>query len=580
MGLPVPRVRCRDHACRPDPQSPGCRGLAVPLDVTGQAQIDAAVRAATGRFGRINVLVNNAGRGLLGAVEEATDAEIRPIYDVNVFAMLAVTRAVLPVMRAARHGTVVNLSSIGGFASSPGWGIYASTKFAIEAFTEVLRDELAPLGVTAVMVEPGYFSTDFLDSSSLHVSSQIEDSPAGPPARCGALRPGSTTPSRVTRLRAPGPSLRPSTMGRSPSGFPRQRHDRRRQPEDRRRRRRTRAARPRPPRPPTTPAPARRQDRGTTSTHTTTASEGMTMSQDLPYHWRKHRAWPRLRPGGTRRRAHRRRNVRNHDRVVGFEALAPGRAHALVLDVTDEAAIPAAVERAEGEAGLIDVLVNNAGCGVEGTFEETPIDVVRAQFEVNVFGTVAVTRAALPCLRQRRAGTIVFVTSMGGLRAFPGISAYHGSKYAVEGIADSLRQELAALGIHVMSDEPGGFRTDWAGRSMTRVDRSIDDYDKLFKPIRENRLGYSGRQLGDPAKAGAALLGALDSPTPPGTWCSTRTPSASSGRPAVRSKPRSGPGRSCRRAPTSPTGTSPDTSTVALGRPCSRTPQSQCLGAF
>jgi NAD(P)-dependent dehydrogenase (short-subunit alcohol dehydrogenase family) len=208
--------------------------------------------------------------------------------------------------------------------------------------------------------------------------------------------------------------------------------------------------------------------------------------------------------------------VRDPGQVTGFEALAPGRAHALVLDVTDQAAVPAAVERAELAAGPVDVLVNNAGYGVEGTFEETPLEVFRRQFEVNVFGTIAVTQAMLPYLRQRRAGTIVFVTSMGGLRSFPGLSAYHGSKYAVEGIADSLRQELAGFGIHVMSVEPGGFRTDWAGRSMTRVERIIGDYDELFNPLRENRLGYSGRQLGDPARAGAALLAALDSPAPPG----------------------------------------------------------------
>lgn len=208
--------------------------------------------------------------------------------------------------------------------------------------------------------------------------------------------------------------------------------------------------------------------------------------------------------------------VRDPGQVTGFEALAPGRAHALVLDVTDQAAVPAAVERAERAAGPVDVLVNNAGYGVEGTFEETPLEVFRRQFEVNVFGAIAVTQAMLPYLRRRRAGTIVFVTSMGGLRSFPGLSAYHGSKYAVEGIADSLRQELAGFGIHVMSVEPGGFRTDWAGRSMTRVERTIDDYDELFNPLRENRLGYSGRQLGDPARAGAALLAALDSPAPPG----------------------------------------------------------------
>jgi NAD(P)-dependent dehydrogenase (short-subunit alcohol dehydrogenase family) len=207
---------------------------------------------------------------------------------------------------------------------------------------------------------------------------------------------------------------------------------------------------------------------------------------------------------------------RDREALARLAALAgpggPGQVTGVVCDVTDERAVTTTF----AEIGPVDVLVNNAGYGVEGTFEETPAEVYRRQFEVNVFGTVAVTRAVLPFLRRRRSGAIVFVTSMGGLRAFPGLSAYHGSKYAVEGIADSLRQELAPFGIHVMSVEPGGFRTDWAGRSMTRVERTVGDYDDLFGPIRQTRLGYSGRQLGNPAKAGAALLAALDSPAPPG----------------------------------------------------------------
>lgn len=157
--------------------------LAVSLDVTDQAQATAAATAAVDRFGRIDVLVNNAGRGLLGAVEEATDAEVRAVYDANVFGLLAVTRAVTPVLRAQRSGTIVNISSVGGFASSPGWGVYASTKFAVEGLTEALHHELAPLGVHAMVVEPGYFRTDFLDSSSLHIQDQriadYDDGPAG-----------------------------------------------------------------------------------------------------------------------------------------------------------------------------------------------------------------------------------------------------------------------------------------------------------------------------------------------------------------------------------------------------------------
>ena len=113
-------------------------------------------------------------------MEEATDDDVRSIYDVNVFGLLATTRAVAPVMRAARSGTIVNISSVGGFRSSAGFGIYCSTKFAVEAVTEALREELAPLGITVGLVEPGYFRTDFLDGSSLHVSAEIADYADGP----------------------------------------------------------------------------------------------------------------------------------------------------------------------------------------------------------------------------------------------------------------------------------------------------------------------------------------------------------------------------------------------------------------
>lgn len=156
--------------------------LAVALDVTNEAQARQAVQAAVDRFGRIDVLINNAGRGLLGAVEEATDAEVRAVYETNVFGLLTVTRAVAPVLRAQRSGTIVNISSVGGFVGSPGWGVYASTKFAVEALSEVLHAELQPLGIHAMVVEPGYFRTDFLDSSSLQVQRHTIDDYADGPA--------------------------------------------------------------------------------------------------------------------------------------------------------------------------------------------------------------------------------------------------------------------------------------------------------------------------------------------------------------------------------------------------------------
>jgi NAD(P)-dependent dehydrogenase (short-subunit alcohol dehydrogenase family) len=151
----------------------GDRLLAVPLDVTDPAQPAAVARAAVGRFGRIDILVNNAGRGLLGAVEEASPEEVEAVFRANVFGLLAVTRAVLPVMRAQRSGRILNVTSVGGFAQVPGWGIYGATKFAVEGLSEALRGELEPLGIQVVIIEPGSFRTDFLDGSSLHTASRV-----------------------------------------------------------------------------------------------------------------------------------------------------------------------------------------------------------------------------------------------------------------------------------------------------------------------------------------------------------------------------------------------------------------------
>ncbi|MDX5445533.1 MAG: SDR family NAD(P)-dependent oxidoreductase [Zoogloeaceae bacterium] len=150
--------------------------LPVGLDVTDEAQAVAAARAAVERFGRIDVLLNNAGFGLLGAVEEASASEVERVYATNVFGLLKVTRAVLPHMRRARGGLVINISSIGGYWSYPGWTVYGSTKFAVEGLSEGLARELAPLGIRVTCVQPGFFRTDFLDSSSLSsTATQIDD---------------------------------------------------------------------------------------------------------------------------------------------------------------------------------------------------------------------------------------------------------------------------------------------------------------------------------------------------------------------------------------------------------------------
>lgn len=200
---------------------------------------------------------------------------------------------------------------------------------------------------------------------------------------------------------------------------------------------------------------------------------------------------------------------------TAFEALMPGRAKAVLLDVTDFDAIEPAVAELERAVGAIDVLVNNAGYGHEGVLEESPLAEMRRQFDVNVFGAVAMIKAVLPGMRVRRSGHIINITSMGGFITMPGIAYYHGSKFALEGISEVLAKELAGLNIKVTAIAPGSFRTDWAGRSMVRSERSIADYDSLFDPIRKAREDKSGRQAGDPAKAAQALLQVVDAAHPP-----------------------------------------------------------------
>jgi NAD(P)-dependent dehydrogenase (short-subunit alcohol dehydrogenase family)/cytochrome b561 len=171
------------------------RLLAVSMDLRDPTQIAAAVATALARFGRIDVLVNNAGHGLLGAVEEASDAEIATVYETNVFGLLRVTHAVLPHFRERRRGHVVNLSSIGGLIGIPGFGIYNSTKFAVEGLSEALAKEVAPLGIRVTIVEPGPFRTNFLAGSLTIAGRKLSDyDQTSGRARAGAVERNGNQP--------------------------------------------------------------------------------------------------------------------------------------------------------------------------------------------------------------------------------------------------------------------------------------------------------------------------------------------------------------------------------------------------
>jgi NAD(P)-dependent dehydrogenase (short-subunit alcohol dehydrogenase family) len=207
--------------------------------------------------------------------------------------------------------------------------------------------------------------------------------------------------------------------------------------------------------------------------------------------------------------------VRTEAAAEKFTALAPGRSHARILDVARFDDARDVVQDVERTVGPIDVLIAAAGYGHEGTVEESTMDEWRRQFDVNVFGAVAVIQAVLPGMRSRRAGHIITITSVGGLIAAPTLGVYNGSKFALEGITRALAAEVASLGIRVTAVEPGAFRTDWSGRSMHRATRSVSDYDDLVGPISAARAGFDGRQPGDPDKAADVLLRLIELPEPP-----------------------------------------------------------------
>ncbi|MBP2561954.1 NAD(P)-dependent dehydrogenase (short-subunit alcohol dehydrogenase family) [Neorhizobium galegae] len=206
--------------------------------------------------------------------------------------------------------------------------------------------------------------------------------------------------------------------------------------------------------------------------------------------------------------------ARGRDRVAD---LADGRDHvlALDLDVTDMKQISDAVAAAEQKFGRIDVLVNNAGYGYQASIEEGEEDEIRAMFDANVFGLFAMTRAVLPGMRAQRRGHILNITSMAGFMGLPSSGYYAASKHAVEGFSDALAMEGAPLGIKVTCVEPGPFRTDWAGRSLKQTPSRIADYAETAAARMGATSGYSGRQPGDPVRAGEAMIAATEADQAP-----------------------------------------------------------------
>jgi NAD(P)-dependent dehydrogenase (short-subunit alcohol dehydrogenase family) len=207
--------------------------------------------------------------------------------------------------------------------------------------------------------------------------------------------------------------------------------------------------------------------------------------------------------------------ARDPGKIQDLTAGREGRALALKLDVTDKAEVGEAVKKAEAAFGSIDVLVNNAGFGYVGALEESDEGDVRAMVETNFFGLARMLHVVLPGMRRRRHGHIVNISSIGGLVGFPGVGYYNATKFAVEGLSESLFHEVAPLGIRVLVVEPGPFRTDWAGRSLQRSSKQIPEYAETAGAFRERITSGSGKQAGDPVRACHAIIKALQSENAP-----------------------------------------------------------------
>jgi NAD(P)-dependent dehydrogenase (short-subunit alcohol dehydrogenase family) len=207
--------------------------------------------------------------------------------------------------------------------------------------------------------------------------------------------------------------------------------------------------------------------------------------------------------------------ARNPDAIDDIARQFPELALSLELDVTQPEQVHEAVRDALAKFGRIDVLVNNAGIGYFGSFEESDLHEVRKMVDINMWGLVDMTRAVLPAMRKQKSGHIVNVSSIGGIIAFPGVSFYHATKFAVEGMSESMSHELKPLGIKVLIVEPGPFRTDWAGRSANEAPRTISDYATTAQARTDTMRTNSGKQPGDPVRAAEAIIKAVESDDPP-----------------------------------------------------------------
>jgi NAD(P)-dependent dehydrogenase (short-subunit alcohol dehydrogenase family) len=484
---------------------------AVALDVTDERAAIAAVQLAVDAFGRLDVLVNNAGYGNLAAIEDTTLQDFRAQVETNLFGVVNLTKAAIPIMRRQGAGRILQFSSVGGRVGPIGRGAYAAAKWGVEGFSEVLAKEVSPLGIRVTIVEPGGFRTDFAGSSqTISADNPAYASTVGAVAQFqrayDGAQPGDPKKAAAAILQVAGldePPLR-LLLGRDAVRAATE-AERARAEVDRKWRSLSEST-------DFIDDSGQRSNPASRSSLTSGPAE------------RKSRTWLITGASSGLGYALAEFVLQRGDRVVlaarsmdsmrGLAARFPDMALAVGLDVTQPQQRLGAVQHAEARFGGIDVLVNNAGVDFLGAIEEQREEDYRAQFEVNFFGAVAMVRLVLPGMRRRQSGTIVNISSMDGIASLPVNGYYASSKFAIEGMTEALWQELEPIGLRAFLVEPGSFRTGIEQRTRFSGE-PIEAYEATSGAFRKVMTTVTPDMFpGDPVRAAAAIYEVVASESP------------------------------------------------------------------
>jgi len=459
----------------------------LPLSFNNLHHVKNIIDQAYNIYNRIDVVINNAGYGLDGAaVEEYSLEQGKELYDANVWGTVAVIQAILPYMRKQGNGHIINIGSVRGVVSLPGFSLYCSSKFTIEAFSESLAAEVKEFGIHVNIMQPGAFKTSFVGNVTTPdqpldvyqkyrnlVSRHITQSTMGDVVKVGDAILHITNNVSTLPLRIP--------LGSDSVGWIR--------------------------------------GKVTAQLDDLKKVESLAASTDLATNTvdsiidiNNNDSQPKvffitgISTGLGRSIVASALNAGHY--VIGTtrSGSIPYQQHSnltvLPLSFNDLHHVKSAIGQAYNIHNRIDVVINNAGYGIEGAIEEWSIDQAKELYNVNVWGTVAVIQAALPYLRQQANGHIINVTGGSGVVSFPGVSLYCSTKFAVEGISESLAAEMKEFGIHVTIAQPGSFKTSFTGNTV-QPDRQLDIYQKYRDLIAKFQDELS---IGDVKRVGQLIL--------------------------------------------------------------------------